>query len=300
MCTRTVWSRPSAPTSTCWTWGNSSSDAWSPSRGSRREISTTVALPNCRLIAAGLPWATTTPRSITISSSQSSSASSMKCVVSRIVRPRSFSSLTSCRNSKAPSGSRPAVGSSRKSTSGSVSRERARWSRCFMPREYSNTFERRRSPSPTRSSSSPERRFASRGERWLMAAKYCRFCSPVRRPKSPRSPPSARPVRRRTSRGCEATSKPATRALPSVGRSRVESMRTVVVLPAPFGPSRPKIVPGRTSNEMSLTATISLPRRRRGPPRWKTRRRFRHSIIEASMVIPHLPRGCRAAGRPGQ
>ena len=76
-------------------------------------------------------------------------------------------------------------------------------------------------------------------------------------------------------------------------------MRTVVVLPAPFGPSRPKIVPGRTSNEMSLTATISLPRRR-GPPRWNVRRRLRHSIMGASLVIPHLLRGCRAAGRPGR
>ena len=41
---------------------------------------------------------------------------------------------------------------------------------------------------------------------------------------------------------------------PPVGFKTVLRMRRVVVLPAPFGPSRPKIAPGRHSNETSVTA----------------------------------------------
>ena len=43
--------------------------------------------------------------------------------------------------------------------------------------------------------------------------------------------------------GCASTSMPPTMALPLVGITRVVSIPTVVVLPAPFGPSRPKISP---------------------------------------------------------
>ena len=41
---------------------------------------------------------------------------------------------------------------------------------------------------------------------------------------------------------------PATRPSPSFGLSRPQSMRNVVDLPAPLGPSNPKISPGGTSN----------------------------------------------------
>ncbi len=47
-------------------------------------------------------------------------------------------------------------------------------------------------------------------------------------------------------------------AMPLVGRESVESMRNVVLLPAPFGPSRPKISPFLTSKLMSSTA-VNLP-----------------------------------------
>src|ERR1700677_3013739 len=49
------------------------------------------------------------------------------------------------------------------------------------------------------------------------------------------------PTWRRTATGSAVTSSPATRAVPDVGRSSVRRMRIVVVLPAPFGPSSPKI-----------------------------------------------------------
>jgi len=55
------------------------------------------------------------------------------------------------------------------------------------------------------------------------------------------------------------TSYPATRALPEVGRSTVQSIRNVVVLPAPFGPSNPKISPGLAVNEIESTAGAVRP-----------------------------------------
>src|SRR5262245_37007504 len=43
--------------------------------------------------------------------------------------------------------------------------------------------------------------------------------------------------------------------VPDDGRIRPASMRSVVVLPAPFGPTSAKISPARTSNDTSSTAT---------------------------------------------
>ena len=54
------------------------------------------------------------------------------------------------------------------------------------------------------------------------------------------------PIEFRTPSASFRTSCPATRAEPSVGGVSVVSMRISVVLPAPFGPSRPKISPSST------------------------------------------------------
>jgi serine/threonine-protein kinase len=51
-------------------------------------------------------------------------------------------------------------------------------------------------------------------------------------------------------------SSPAPMALPEVGGSSVQSMRTVVVLPAPFGPRKPNTSPAATVRSMSRTASI--------------------------------------------
>ena len=59
--------------------------------------------------------------------------------------------------------------------------------------------------------------------------------------------------------------KPATSRKPLVAGSRPQSMRNVVVFPAPLGPSRPKISPRRTLNEVLATA-VKL-------PNWRTRSR---------------------------
>src|SRR3972149_6457565 len=51
-----------------------------------------------------------------------------------------------------------------------------------------------------------------------------------------------------------AASKPITFALPLVGLIRVLSILISVVLPAPFGPRRPKVSPSAILNETSLSA----------------------------------------------
>ena len=63
-------------------------------------------------------------------------------------------------------------------------------------------------------------------------------------------------MRRRTSPASATTSSPATRASPEVGGSSVHSIRTVVVLPAPFGPRNPNTSPERTVKSMPRTASI--------------------------------------------
>ena len=59
-----------------------------------------------------------------------------------------------------------------------------------------------------------------------------------------------------THEGSLMQSKPLMEALPEVGASSVQRMLMVVVLPAPLGPRKPKMVPSSTSNETSFTAVI--------------------------------------------
>ena len=61
---------------------------------------------------------------------------------------------------------------------------------------------------------------------------------------------------RRTCSDCVTTSKPATVAEPSVGFSSVVSMRSVVVLPAPFGPRNPT-TDSRRNSRQRCASTVS-------------------------------------------
>ena len=63
---------------------------------------------------------------------------------------------------------------------------------------------------------------------------------------------------RRTCSDCVTTSNPATVAVPSVGFSSVVSMRSVVVLPAPFGPRKPTTSPSAMSRSTPSTARMSF------------------------------------------
>src|SRR5690348_10170748 len=60
---------------------------------------------------------------------------------------------------------------------------------------------------------------------------------------------------RRTVAGSVSRLAPATVATPSSGGSRVASIRRVVVLPAPFGPRKPKISPSATWRSIPTTAS---------------------------------------------
>ena len=66
------------------------------------------------------------------------------------------------------------------------------------------------------------------------------------------------PIDLRTLLGSRTMSKPLTVAEPDVGLSMVQSIETVVVLPAPFGPSNPKISPLSTEMSSESTAFIEL------------------------------------------
>ena len=76
-----------------------------------------------------------------------------------------------------------------------------------------------------------------------------------------RPPPRTGPTGRSPA-GCHppgsGTSKPATVARPASARSRVARIRTVVVLPAPFGPSRPRTVPSSTTRSTPSSARTSF------------------------------------------
>src|SRR5262249_15542769 len=60
---------------------------------------------------------------------------------------------------------------------------------------------------------------------------------------------------RRPPAGSGSRSAPATVAVPAVGLSSVVSMRSVVVLPAPFGPRKPTISPSSTVRSTPRTAS---------------------------------------------
>ena len=61
--------------------------------------------------------------------------------------------------------------------------------------------------------------------------------------------------RRLASSGCRTMSYPSMSTCPLVGFKMPASERSVVVLPAPFGPMRPTISPAATPNDRSSTAT---------------------------------------------
>src|SRR4051794_12398832 len=130
------------------------------------------------------------------------------------------------------------------------------------------------------------------------------------------------PMRGFTSSARVATSTPRTIACPPSGARSPSRISTVVVLPAPFGPSRPKISPAATWKSMPSTATMSpyrliSPRTSTTGPvgadpvatigRWYRRRTGRRRRSLAGSVEPPAPvdverdqrvfRGRRAEGQ---
>src|SRR5215207_7407715 len=88
-------------------------------------------------------------------------------------------------------------------------------------------------------------------------------------------------------------------AVPPLGSNSVQSILIVVVLPAPFGPSNPKISPARISKLTPSTATChsggersaEVSRDQSDPPRTGLRYRLlRSRTLTSASVIPVLLR----------
>src|SRR5204862_523046 len=151
-------------------------------------------------------------------------------------------------------GSRPTVGSARKSTRGCDTSARAISSRRRWPPLYVSAGRSIRSASRNVPASSSILAAASRGSTPQSRAWISRFGRPVSE-RSTTGSWKTTLLTRRAASGSSATSKPASRALPEVGSIVVVSIPTVVDLPAPFGPSRPNTSPAATSKSMPFTAS---------------------------------------------
>src|SRR6266508_656128 len=97
---------------------------------------------------------------------------------------------------------------------------------------------------------------ASARSRWCRSAISSRFSWPVSRLSTAVSWPVT-PITSRTASGSRATSWPPTWTWPPSAPIRVDRMCTVVVLPAPLGPSSAKIVPSATCRSMPSSTTWS-------------------------------------------
>src|SRR4029079_14314923 len=155
-----------------------------------------------------------------------------------------------------------AVGSSRKTTAGSWSRARAFASFCFLPLLKLPSTCARRSHSEKRRREDSVRSARVAASRPYSRPKKSRFAVADSFSYSPGV--SVRiPTRERTSSGRSVTSRPSTQARPSVGAISAVSTRTVVVLPAPLGPSSPRTSPRFTSRSTPRLAHSSPKRRPR-------------------------------------
>ena len=189
------------------------------------------------------------PRSMITTWSASSSASSSRWVVSRIVTPSALAARNRSQTRCRACGSSPAVGSSRNSSSGRPTSAIARLSRCTCPPDSRRTGVRA-TVGQAENVQQPVR-----VERVGRASRDQRAASPRCGPRrarhrtaaSPRPAGAALPGRA-TGRGPA----PGPRRRP--GRAKPSQTSTVVVLPAPFGPSSASNSPRRSSKDSPSTA----------------------------------------------
>ena len=229
-------------------------------------MTSTRCSPTWALSCAGVPAATSAPRSIRTTRSASASASSRYWVVSRSVTPSPTSWRIVDHTTWRLRGSSPVVGSSSTSTCGVSMRPAARSTRRRSPPDRFLTRRSRKVPMSKRSiswsaSARPARRLRPRSR-----AMRTRFSRAVRFLSSAANCPVSE-IRSRTRAASVTTSYPPTRAWPASGRRSVASIRTVVVLPAPLGPSNETTVPSSTSRERFSTAMKS-PKRFVRPSVW--------------------------------
>ena len=124
-----------------------------------------------------------------------------------------------------------------------------------MPPEYVDTFRAAASVSAKRSSRSSA--IVPGSLRCRNRATSTRFSRPLRISSTAANCP-VRLMDSRTSAACVATSKPLTLAVPASALSSVDRIFTTVVLPAPFEPSRAKMLPRATSKSTPRSTSSCL------------------------------------------
>ena len=187
--------------------------------------------------------------------SHSRSASSRRWVVRKIVTPRWRSpSISSC-TSRVATGSRPDVGSSKKTTSGSFSSARASPTRWRRPLERVPHGSLAR---PAMLTASRARLYARTGVgQAVEAGEALQVLGHAQAEVEPGRLGHDRDALADLDPVGRVRAKPATTAEPELGAMRVPSMRTVVVLPAPFGPRNPNTSPLATLSDRPSTAVRS-------------------------------------------
>src|SRR5579883_478100 len=169
--------------------------------------------------------------------SQMAARLSRSCVTMRTVRCMlRFRSAMRASNSAAAMGSRPAVGSSRKRSSGSSARARA------------TTASLRRVSSEM---SASERARCSRSGTWM----FCATLSELKSAPSWKSTPKRASKLRRSSAPSAARSSPRIVIRPEDGRKRPTRARSSTDLPAPEAPTTPSTSPRRTSRSRFSSTT---------------------------------------------
>ena len=168
---------------------------------------------------------------------------------------------TSCR----PMGSKPFIGSSSTSNSGRCNKAWPSLTRCFMPLEY---WPMRRSQcsrgSLTWSSTASARAAASLGATPESKASPCNQSLGLS--SLGRASPSGQKPIRRSKAGLFQGRWPKTVNRPELGLSWPVMIWISVLLPAPFGPTKP-VNPGRTS-KLTLFNPITMPYQRLNSSAW--------------------------------
>ncbi len=169
-------------------------------------------------------------------------------------------------------GSRPAVGSSRNSTSGSSASARARAARLTMPPDSSSGYlhaalaGRPASASFSRARCSASRRSSPACSISGSATFSCRFSEVNNAPRW-NSTPKRRSTCERRSADSSSRFSPNTLTLPAFGRRRPTMLRRSTDLPVPDPPTTPRISPRRMSRSRP-SCTVWLPKRLTSPRTW--------------------------------
>ena len=210
------------------------------------------SLADDRMSSAGVPLATTWPRSMMTMRSAMRSASSRSCVVTRTRDARLAQLADELADDLAAGDVDASRGLVEEHDFGSAhERERERQALLLATRQ----------PAPDGRAAMAE---TDTLEQRVGILGLCRSTKRTAgRPRSDgcrdrrRRSATSRPLGARTLRGRRCGSRPSTRTWPLVGRRNPSRVSTVVVLPAPLGPSSASTSPGATENDTWSTAMRS-------------------------------------------